>query len=708
MNNLTSEYTIDLQIKDDNSKDAIRALEKGLKEVGDIAKKSVKNANMTKNLEESQKAAQEMIGKFHEMARNYELDFESISKAYSKSSKKAIDELEKQYVAIKEQKSEIEKLEAELNRQIENNAPEKERIEAATKLAEVYQRLNISSVKELDSKIKQNREIRAGLKAAEQSARLERANAKYEKLKELQAKRSAEKDKTKQKALDEEIKKQKALIKSIELAEKAQQSFTKQQEAVTKSIQASEKAQSRFSRYVNNAKEALQTVYNATGLVGGAGRLLSGGVHAASAGFDMVSQASNKALEREQAANRIKGVDSEKASAILGDVYIRTGADYSTIVDAINRVQSVLKSNDLNEISQAAALEVRYPGMTLAFASSETGTSLNNFNAYANRMRAVQKASGANDEQIRASAQKMANYKPDAFNNASVTELQAIYLGLQNSGAFESDDELDRAFDRFVRDRRGSDNAAWKDAQNYDWTKTMAKSRDKLQIANTLQKTMNWEGIRTATATKDTTTPEQTAAEKNAERMRKLEERRNEMMIKLVDIIEPIVDAMFKTLNNQKIKRLIDGVIKFFTDAVPVLADVILKIADYFGVAVNAVEAIEKQNERQTQRQVEAAESGSTASIIASRSGLDRTMRFANGGIALGPSLVGEMGPEAIIPLDYSRAQRAENIAYSIQNNFSMSGNQTTALALAEAVSSRDFSRAMGRAAFKAGRLGAF
>ena len=84
------------------------------------------------------------------------------------------------------------------------------------------------------------------------------------------------------------------------------------------------------------------------------------------------------------------------------------------------------------------------------------------------------------------------------------------------------------------------------------------------------------------------------------------------------------------------------------------------------------------------------------------------TSENANGGIVWGKSIVGERGPEAIIPLDYSRAQRAENIAYSIQNNFSMSGNETTALSLAQAVSSRDFSRAMGKAAFKAGRLGAF
>lgn len=696
---LTSEYVINLELED-NSRDAIRSVEAQLSKIGKTAKDALKGGDMAESLKQAQKAASNMIDELGRLSKDSSIDFDAVIKSYSKNAKKAIGELENQYAVLKDNLAEITKQEKELNELTESGADISKRIEASTKLAKLYEQNKISSTKELEARIRQNREIRASLKSAEAEAR---ANAKYNKLEDLQAKRKATTDKAEKKALDEKIKQQKALIKSIELAEKAQGACAKQQEKITKAIQNSEKAQSRLSRIWDRTKNALQTTYNAAGIIGGANRLVSGSIRMASHGLNMVSQASDKTLEREQAANRVKGMNSEIASKMIGDIYVKTGADTAAIVEAINRVRGVLKSSDPSEIAQAAALEIRYPGMALAFASSETGANLNTMNAYANRMRAVQKASGASAEQIESSAQKMANYnKRGAFDNTTITEMQAIYLGLQNSGAFESQDELDKAFDRFVRDRRGSDNAAWKDAQNYDWTKTMRKSHDKLQIANTLQSNMDWNAIRLATNVRDMSSPEQSTAEKNAERARKLEERKNEMMIKLIDIVEPIVNTLSKSLNSDKLTKIANGLAKFLTDVVPVIADILLAIAEKVGFVVGKIGyAVE-----QLQNGDRVEKDGKVYEVV--QYGLPAIPKRANGGIALGPSLVGERGPEAIIPLDYSRAQRAENIAYSIQNNFTMSGNQTTALSLAQAVSSRDFSRAMSKAAFKAGRMGVF
>ena len=292
--------------------------------------------------------------------------------------------------------------------------------------------------------------------------------------------------------------------------------------------------------------------------------------------------------------------------------------------------------------------------------------------------------------------------------------MQAIYLGLQNSGAFESQDELDRAFDSFVSDRRGSTNRIWEDAQNYDWAKTSHETRDKLQIQNTLQKTMDWKAIRTISNIKDFTAPEKTTAETNAERMRSLEERKNQMMLKLIDIVEPIVDGLSKALDSEKLKKIATGLVKFLTEVVPKLTEILAEIAKRVGDAMDSTRGI--FGKLDALAGVDDESWFSAKSAAARRDAVKRfftgddeaTPQHANGGIVWGTSIVGERGPEAIIPLDYSRAQRAENIAYSIQNNFNMSGNQTTALSLAEAVSSRDFARAMGRAAFKANRLGAF
>lgn len=721
--NLTSEYTIDLQIRDDKSKDAIRELEKGLKEVGNIAKKAANGSDMAKSLQDAQSAANRMIRQIGELSKDTTLDVDSIVKAYGKSSQKAVAALETQYARLKDEQNKIagehtqltEKLKEQqiIYRDIVKHGGDSHVI--AQQIRQLEEQIGKLGYGRLESQIRQNREIRASLVASAQQAKLDAAMAKKKaamqkeiaKLTELQAKRDAATQKNARKALDEQIKRQKVLIKSMEQAEKVQQACAKQQDAITNAINKSEKAQSRLSRIFDRATKGLQIAYNATGMVGGVGRMVAGGARAITSGLSMVSDASNRAVEREHAANRVKGMSADEASAMLGDIYVRTGADYSTIVDAINRVRSVLGNAGRDEIAQAAAIEVRYPGMSLAFASTETKANMDHINAYANRMRAVQKATGASDEQIQASAQKMANYdKSGAFDSASVTEMQAIYLGLQNSGAFETQEELDTAFDRFVRDRRGRDEPAWKTAEGYDWTKTMPKSRDRLQVANTLQKTMNWKDIRMATNTEDRTSPGQTAAERTAERMRGLEERRNQMLIKLVDILEPIIDEFSKLLDSDKITKIVNGLVKFLAEVVPLLATVLAKIAEKIEILTDDSKDFFRRLDDAAG--VDQSSWFSSSSTKKRREAVANFFGFANGGIALGPSLVGERGPEAIIPLDYSRSQRAENIAYSIQNNFSMSGNQTTALALAEAVSSRDFSRAMGRAAFKAGRLGAF
>ena len=99
----TSEYTLELQIKDDKSKDALRELEKRPEARWGYGQERCIGKDLTNNLEESQKAAQSIIDRFYEMAKDPELDFEAVSKAYSKNAGKAIAELEKQYAVVKDQ-----------------------------------------------------------------------------------------------------------------------------------------------------------------------------------------------------------------------------------------------------------------------------------------------------------------------------------------------------------------------------------------------------------------------------------------------------------------------------------------------------------------------------------------------------------------------------------------------------------------------------
>ena len=65
----------------------------------------------------------------------------------------------------------------------------------------------------------------------------------------------------------------------------------------------------------------------------------------------------------------------------------------------------------------------------------------------------------------------------------------------------------------------------------------------------------------------------------------------------------------------------------------------------------------------------------------------------AQGGIITAPSLVGEAGPELVLPLDYSRAGRTSQIIQNFNTNqsFNMSANQQTPLAFSQAVGNNQF-----------------
>lgn len=702
----SSEYTLELQIKDDKSKDALRELEKGLKNVGETVKRDASGADLTKNLEESQAAAQAIIDRLHEMAKDPELDFQAITKAYSKNAGKAIAELEKQYATIKDAQESIIAQEKKLNDLKAAGADQSVLIEAQTKLAKLYEDQHISSIAELDSRIKQNRQIRANLKAAEQTAKMERANAKYDKLKELQAKRKATTAKVEKKSLDDQIKQQKALIKSIEQAEKAQKAGVKQQEAMTKAIKQSAKEESGFIKVLNGGAKVLQATYNATGMVGGAARtakaVAGAGIGIAKqigAGISAVSSGADQEVERERQANRIKGFDNpDERVDILRQVYVRTGADYSTIVDAIGRVQSILgKSLSKDELVSAAAIELRYPGMSQAFASSTSKADPAQFQRYANRMKAMQHATGASDEQIQASTQVLANMRPGDFGSASITELQTVYLGLQNSGAFDSQEELDKAFRGFVRKQRDSGKNVFEAAQNYDWGGHISGSRNRLQAQNTLHN-IDWGRIGASLkTTDDTKAPEMSRAETMAMKMREIEDKKNLLLMKLIPAVLPVVEGIGHLMDS-KGESIVKGLMALFETVIPLLEPVFRALDAFLGFMSRTIlPGFQK-----------------LINVVVDWFGdednkNDNAMpQNAAGGLAFMPSIVGERGPEAIIPLDYSRAQRAENIANTVNQTFNMGNNQTTALSLAQAVRSRDFTRAMTDNQFFTRRCGAF
>ena len=734
----TSEYTLDLVVKGDDVRNTIRALENELKGLGDKAKKATDTSGITDSLKNAQTAIGGMKHQMADMAKAMGGDFDSILKAYERNSAKAISQFEAQYAKLeaerKSKEGEYKRLQEELksanhSADLLARTPGTNPEHSYALIAQIQERIKELGYEQLKAQIEQNRQVRANLADIRRQAMLEHEEAerqsKYDKLEELKAKRKAARGLAEKALLKQEIALQKAYIKQVEATEKAQkrngdaiQSAISKTEKMAKAWEITRKVvETTFKGIGKIAKVgagATQFAYNVSGMVGGAARtakdVAGAGIGIAQqigAGVSAVASGADQEVERERQANRIKGYDNpDERVDILRQIYVRTGADYSTIVDAIGRVQSILgKSLGKDELVSAAAIELRYPGMSQAFASSTIKADPSQFQRYANRMKAIQHATGASDEQIQASTQMMANMKPGDFGSASVTELQTVYLGLQNSGAFDSQEELDKAFRGFVRKQRDSGKNVFEMARDYNWSGHIFGERNRLQAQNTLQQ-MNWAEIGSALNKPDEKEkPEMSRAETMAMKMREIEDKKNQLLMKLIPAVLPVVEGIARLMDS-KGESIVKGFTALFDTVIPLLDPVFRALDAFLGfmsrtilpgfqklinVVVDWFGDEDNQNSNLPHHNIGNA-----------------TPQNAAGGLAFMPSIVGERGPEAIIPLDYSRAQRAENIANTVNQTFNMGNSQTTALSLAQAVRSRDFTRAMTDNQFFTRRCGAF
>lgn len=714
----TSEYTLDLVVKDDQAREALNEIEEGFKAIGKEAKESIKSDDVDSQLKTIAAKSNAMIAKMQDMAVSSPVDFDIYFKTFSGGAKKAIKELETQYASLVPTLKEVEDLESKrsaLEAEKEKATTLRERCRLEREIQAINEQLDVPNRKNIRSLIQQNRQIRANLETAKRSSQadliaikkkeaLEKQSQLRSRVNEIRAKKKHLFDQTELKAAHQKLAEQEKLVKAIKQAEKSNLANVKAIQAQAKAVNEVVVRTTALQKAWNGVKLAgkivnsgIQNAYNISGMVGGAARTAIG---AGKAAFGMVSGAisgvvsvADREVEKERLANRVKGFGMDDAKDMMGQLYIQTGADYGVIVEAINRVQNVLKSKDKGELIAAAATEIRYPGAAQSFASSTTEADAANFTRYRNRLKAMQNATGASDEQVQASNELINNLRPESFKNASMTELQTIYLGLQNSGAFDSQEELDKAFKHFVRERAESGQNAFEFAQKYDWNKTVVGNRNKLQASNTLAQ-IDWGKMGGALNKPDEQTSQgQSSAETMAMEMRQLEEKKTELMLKLIPAVLPIVEKLADLITGPTGSKIIDGLVSLFETVIPMLEpvfDVLKKVMDFLNsyVLKPLKEALE---------------------WIAKKFGDDKaTPQDAAGGLAFMPSIVGERGPEAIIPLDYSRAQRAENIANTVNQTFNMGNSQTTALSLAQAVRSRDFTRAMTDNQFFTRRCGAF
>ena len=662
-------YQISLEIENDDKVNAsIDSIDRKLYGIT----KNAKSMNFKDALEGVKALEQQMT----ELSSSEE-DCTAEWERFDKVSNKAYSELERQAVRLNhalsaqgsEQRAriaELEKEKASLDKTAESKARAKE---IDKELKELRKDVVSGTDEELKAQLKMNREARGRLKLIQQESKAQKAQGK-------QQKTLAQLIKEDLKPLRDKLKLQQEFIKSLKTTE------------------------GRYNALKKVAKGAMSVggaALKGAGAVAG-GLMAIGGMAVASA---------NKFVDREREADRLKisGSRDDKI-AMIGDLYAKTGADDTSIVDAINRVYTVLGNISREEIIEAATAEIKMPGAAALFRQQNTGpVSAKDFTAYFNRLRGIQGATGATREQITSSSDYIANLRQSSFTNASETDLQSLYLALQNSGAFDTDEELQRAFTSFVRKQKDSGvdvftlAKQWQD--NGNWTRTAEGNTNRTQAANAI-KNLDFARMGELSRVTDYQAPQETASEATARQMRQLEALKDKLLIQVLETIQ-------STFKEEELKSFISGAVELIKLMVEFFVPIIKKIAPYVEKLVRAIlekigalaeytEAIKKQNEKQAERQAEAAKSKSPAAIIAARSGLDHAMKFANGGITSIPSICGEAGfPEAVIPLDPSRSGRAAQIMQQVSQTFNMGSNESNVMSMASALRSASWAYESGR-----------
>ncbi len=660
-NTLKTNYEISLSIENgDKVKSTINSMDKTLRGMSDSAK--------SLDFDAAEKSAKDLANQIHAMATSGE-DATEQMEAFGRASTKAYKDLDQAAVKLnyslseqgKAQRERIRELEAEkaaLDKSVEGKARAKA-IDAELKA--LRKDVVVATDAELKSMLKANTQARARLKIAQQEAKQYKLQNKEQKILGKQIKSDL-------KPLQDKVKAMKDFAASLKTVE------------------------GRYNAIKSAAKKAFSV---GKGMLKAGGVIVGGAMALASSG----AQAAAQQVDRAREATRIRatGMSQEQKEALLSEVYIDTGADASTIVDAINRVISILGPNaKRGEISRAVEAEIRYPGASAMFMQdTENPIKSSDFAVYQNRMKAIQGVTGATQEQVQASTQKIANLKQGSFSKASMTELQAVYLGLQGSGAFDSQEELDRAFDAFVKSQSRGDKSVFDAFYSFDWAKYGTTDTNRYQIENAMR-SMQW-GALDAAAHSKSTDLQFTAAEETASKMRHMEEVKNRLLIKVMEALAPLIDK----IKPETISRFFESAIRLVIKITPLIERIVGKISDTLDTADDIMESVEKGNYR------EAAAKGFLA--IPGMSGLvsllvdhfakdDKNPNgYANGGIASVPSIFGEAGPEMAIPLDPARSGRAQQLVGYVNNIFNMSGNETTSMSLANALSSRDFVFQSGR-----------
>ena len=252
-------------------------------------------------------------------------------------------------------------------------------------------------------------------------------------------------------------------------------------------------------------------------------------------------------VEKEKALKSLKsGIDP----TIADRVYVQTGADYTTIVSAINALSKVTK--DSGQLIQGAVLEIQNPGMgKMLLSTSMSGTG--NLGNLKNHIDQIKKQTGSQD----LSAALEASTKSRAVTKGRVSQTEYIqaYAALEAQGL---DEETISHIINKVSTQKGDfiENLNKTDLSRYGKD---AQERIRLSKANLGLEKLNDKEV------------EKTSAEKIQEKMRELSLKKDELLVKLL----PIANKLLDTIKPAVFDKLISVVVKLADAITPALENLL-------------------------------------------------------------------------------------------------------------------------------------
>ena len=251
--------------------------------------------------------------------------------------------------------------------------------------------------------------------------------------------------------------------------------------------------------------------------------------------------------EKEKALKSLKsGIDP----TIADRVYTQTGADYTTIVSAINALSKVTK--DSGQLIQGAVLEIQNPGIgKMLLSTSMSGTG--NLGNLKNHIDQIKKQTGSQDltQALEASTKSRAVTK----GRVSQTEYIQAYAALEAQGL---DEETINRVIRKVSDQKGDfiENLNKTNLSRYGKD---AQERIRLSKANLGLEKLNDKEV------------EKTSAEKVQEKIREISLKKDELLVKLLPIAEKLLSAIKPAMFD----KLIGVVVKLADAITPALGNLL-------------------------------------------------------------------------------------------------------------------------------------